>query len=58
MKVGDRVKSKFLGEGRFIAESDNCLLYLVHWDKQPPKEYNMGQNPCYASSNEIEEKEE
>lgn len=44
-KVGDRVHSNALGDGTVIDETEIDYLVMVDYDKTPPVEYNMGENP-------------
>lgn len=47
-KPGDRVVSDFLGAGKLVATHDVLLsigVVMVLFDHEPPRAYNMGQNP-------------
>lgn len=44
-KMGDRVRSTFLGDGTVTDETDIDYLVMVEYDKIPPVGYNMGENP-------------
>lgn len=49
MKKSTRVKDidNFLGKGTIVKEDKNIPgLFLVKWDNDPPKQYNLGKNPC------------
>ena len=43
-KVGDIIEDGFLGRG-VIVEKIRGNMYMVHWDTDPPIEFNMGYNP-------------
>ena len=58
MIIGDRVQSNFFGEGNIkqVMKSDldgSVIYYIVKWDTNPPKEYNLGNNPCIVSPYEL-----
>lgn len=49
MRKGTRVRDldKFLGKGTIVEEDKHIKgLMMVKWDKDPPKAYNLGKNPC------------
>ena len=56
LQSGTRVYSDYFGYGvvceerKSITEMDVCI---VKWDKTPPLNYNMGQNPCAVFINRI-----
>jgi len=56
MKTGDRVRHDFLGDGE-ITDTNSCLdcFMMVKFDKTPPKEYNMCENPTIVFKTELTE---
>lgn len=54
MKFGTRVNHSLLGNGT-IDDKQRILdwLVMVKFDKDPPKEYNMGENPTVMFENEL-----
>jgi len=57
LKVGDRVTDgSFLGSGtvtKIIYDETikyHVLGYMVYFDKTPPYQYNLGENPCFMFS--------
>lgn len=56
MRKGTRVRDidNFLGKGTVVEEDKKLKGFmLVMWDKNPPKAYNMGKNPCYTHSENL-----
>lgn len=47
-RAGDRVRDTtgFFGTGTFERYDVLLECCMVTWDRRPPKEYNMGANPC------------
>ena len=50
LQVGQRINDEFLGYG-VVAKiiqgtSKKVFAYMVMYEKEPPKEYNGGANPC------------
>lgn len=50
LQVNQRVKDEFLGNGTVVkiiqGTSKEVFAYMVMYDKNPPKDYNGGSNPC------------
>ncbi len=50
LRVGQRINDEFLGygviENIIQGTSKKIFAYMVRYDKEPPKEYNGGGNPC------------
>jgi hypothetical protein len=56
---GDRVvdSTGFFGAGTFEQYDFLYHFALVTWDKRPPKEYNLGANPCVVEPETLEPEE-
>lgn len=52
MKRGDRVYCGFLGNGTVIKYIDSTFV-MVLFDKNPPVEYNMEENPTLMFKKEL-----
>jgi hypothetical protein len=50
LNINQRVNDEFLGCGTIVkviqGTSKEVFAYMVMYDKEPPKEYNGGKNPC------------
>ena len=50
LRVGQKINDEFLGDGIIVkiiqGTSKKVFAYMVMYDKEPPKEYNGGSNPC------------
>ncbi len=53
-KIGDRVSNSFLGGGTVADETEVDFLVIVRFDKTPPVEYNMGENPTAQLVSQLE----
>ena len=50
LRINQRINDEFLGYGTVVkiiqGTSKKVFAYMVMYDKEPPKEYNGGSNPC------------
>ena len=50
LRIGQIINDEFLGYGVIVkiiqGASKEVFAYMVMYDKEPPKEYNGGSNPC------------
>ena len=56
MKKGTRVRDLdgFFGKGVIVKEIKELDgYYMVQWDKNPPKAYNGGKNPCIVNEEDL-----
>lgn len=55
LKIGDRVKEVFLGEGEVTdyVKPKYLGLVFVKFDKTPPVRYNMGVNPAAVFTKDL-----
>jgi len=56
MKKGTRVRDTdgFFGKGTVVKEHKELEGYhLIQWDKNPPRAYNMGKNPCIVNDEDL-----
>lgn len=54
LKVGDRVRNSFLGDGIVTDKTEMDWLVIVRFDKTPPGQYNMGENPTAELVSKLE----
>jgi len=56
LKKKQRVKDidGFLGKGSIVKKVKGLVgFYLIKWDKDPPKDYNLGINPCITNEENL-----
>jgi hypothetical protein len=50
LRVGQRINDDSLGYGVIVkiiqGAGKKVFAYMVMYEKEPPKEYNVGVNPC------------
>ena len=53
-RIGDRVRSEYLGDGTVVDETEADFLIIVRFDKTPSIQYNMGGNPTAELVSQLE----
>lgn len=53
-KPGDVIEDPYLGRGTILEKNKELGWWLVQWDKNPPVNYNMGQNPSFEQGHNFQ----